>query len=33
VLGSYLHLHFGSQPWVAQRLIEAAGVFRARPLG
>ena len=33
VLGSFLHLHFGSQPWVAQRLVEAAQIFRARPLG
>ncbi|MBI3733394.1 MAG: hydrogenobyrinic acid a,c-diamide synthase (glutamine-hydrolyzing), partial [Chloroflexi bacterium] len=32
VLGSYLHLHFGSQPWVAQRLIEAAWSFRQRQM-
>ncbi len=28
VLGTYLHLHFGSQPWVAQRLVEAAVAYR-----
>jgi cobyrinic acid a,c-diamide synthase len=33
VLGAYLHLHFGSQPWVAHNLVAAAARFRALEAG
>ncbi len=30
VLGAYLHLHFASQPWVAQNLVRAALAYQQR---